>query len=138
MLRSIQALRATAAWLVIADHSLLNVVHNQSPTTMHLAGTLGSTGVYLFFVISGFIMVHICWKTFGQRAAVADFLRRRVIRIVPLYWFATVAAFAYHKVSATHGANAGLREPLYSLAFMPTMRALGTQRCRKAGHSATR
>ena len=118
-LHYIQALRAIAALLVVADHTLLNVVHDQSPTMTQLAGRLGSAGVYLFFVISGFIMVHICWKTFGQKRAAVDFLRRRVIRIVPLYWFATIAAFAYHRVSATHGANADLSELLYSLAFIP-------------------
>jgi hypothetical protein len=49
---------------------------------------LDNTGVYVFFAISGFIMVHICWGSFGQRGAAAELPRRRVIRIVPLYWLA--------------------------------------------------
>jgi exopolysaccharide production protein ExoZ len=116
----LQAARAFAAWLVIADHALLELSHNAPNNQVtHLAWSLGSAGVYVFFVISGFIMVHICWDNFGRRAAPADFLRRRIIRIVPLYWVATVAALAYHKVSATHGANSGWSDLAYSLTFIP-------------------
>ena len=119
-LHSLQAMRAIAAGLVITDHALLELSHNQPRNSVtQLAWTLGSAGVYVFFVISGFIMVHICWQSFGQRGAVATFLRRRVVRIVPLYWLGTVAALAYHRVSATHGAHAGWSELVYSLAFIP-------------------
>jgi peptidoglycan/LPS O-acetylase OafA/YrhL len=119
-IHSLQALRAVAAWLVIMDHSLLEISHNKigNPLT-HLAWTLGSSGVSVFFVISGFIMVHICWNGFGQRDATSRFLKRRILRIVPLYWLATLVALAYHKVSATHGAHDGWRELAMSLAFIP-------------------
>jgi exopolysaccharide production protein ExoZ len=119
-LHSLQAMRAVAAWLVVADHALLEITHNGSEDRItQFAWTLGSGGVYAFFVISGFIMVHVCWESFGRWAASADFLRRRIIRIVPLYWVATIAALAYHRVSATHGANAGWPELATSLAFIP-------------------
>jgi peptidoglycan/LPS O-acetylase OafA/YrhL len=119
-LNFLQALRAIAAWLVVVDHALFVVTHNelQNPATI-VAGTIGSIGVHVFFVISGFIMVHICWDDFGRRGAIANFLRRRIIRIVPLYWLATIAALAFHKVSATHGANAGWSELVRSLLFIP-------------------
>ncbi len=117
----LQTARAIAAWLVITDHALLELSHgalNSSAT--HLAWSLGSAGVDVFFIISGFIMVHISWERFGQRAAPADFLRRRVIRIVPLYWLATLAALAAHKLLwTTHGADAGWRDLAYSLSFIP-------------------
>ena len=65
-LHSLQALRAIAAWSVVADHALLEITKNQSANLVtHVAWTLGSTGVSVFFVISGFIMVHICWENFG-------------------------------------------------------------------------
>ena len=116
----LQAARAIAAWLVVTDHALLELSSNapNSPVT-HLAWSLGGAGVYMFFVISGFIMVHISWQSFGKRAASVDFLRRRVIRVVPLYWLATVAAFISHKIWATHGAHAGWMDLVYSLAFIP-------------------
>lgn len=116
----LQALRAVAAWLVVVDHALVDVTSAdaKNPITQ-LAWILGSIGVSVFFVISGFIMVLISWDDFGQRGATAKFLRRRIIRIVPLYWLATIAAFAFHKVSATHGADAGWSELLKSLLFIP-------------------
>jgi len=119
-LYSLQAVRALAAWLVIADHALLELAGNQpGDLVTHVAWTLGSAGVYAFFVISGFIMVHISWESFGREAAATNFLRRRVIRIVPLYWLGTVVALAYHRISATHGAHDGWLELLYSLTFIP-------------------
>jgi exopolysaccharide production protein ExoZ len=116
-LHYLQALRAIAAWLVVADHALLSVTHDdpRSPLTL-IAWMLGNSGVYIFFVVSGFIMVHISWDDFGRRRSAGRFLRRRVIRIVPLYWLATIGALAFHHVSATHGASAGL---ILSLLFIP-------------------
>ena len=126
-LHSLQALRAIAALLVVADHALLEITNNQSANpAIHVAWTLGSTGVSVFFVISGFIMVHICWENFGGLAAATNFLRRRVIRIVPLYWLATVAALAFHRISATHGAHDGWPELFYSLSFVPYSDAEGS------------
>jgi peptidoglycan/LPS O-acetylase OafA/YrhL len=117
----LQAARATAAWLVVTDHALLELSRNAPEDRLtQIAWSLGSAGVYVFFIISGFIMVHISWERFGQQAASADFLRRRIIRIVPLYWLATIAAFASHKLLwATHGAHAGWTDLAYSLAFIP-------------------
>ncbi len=45
------------------------------------------SGVDVFFVISGFVMV---WSTnAGARLSARDFMARRIIRIVPLYWVVT-------------------------------------------------
>lgn len=116
----LQAMRAIAAFLVVSDHALLQITDNRPENRIsHLAWALGDAGVYVFFVISGFIMVHICWENFGRRSAPADFLWRRVVRIVPLYWLATLAAMAYHRVSVTHGAHAGWSDLIRSLMFIP-------------------
>lgn len=84
---SIQYLRGLAAVLVLASHALLY------PLVEHeLAyGRLGWLGVILFFVISGFIMVAV---TGEGRFSALDFLRRRAIRVVPMYWAATLLAAA--------------------------------------------
>jgi exopolysaccharide production protein ExoZ len=119
-IHSLQALRAVAAWLVVTDHALLEITKNQSEDSVtRVAWALGSGGVSVFFVISGFIMVHICWDNFGGWTAATKFLLRRVIRIVPLYWLATVAALAFHRISATHGAHDGWPQLIYSLSFIP-------------------
>lgn len=84
---SIQYLRGLAAMLVLASHALLYPLAGP-----HLAySRLGWLGVILFFVISGFIMVVV---TGEGRFSPTDFLRRRFIRIVPMYWGATLLAAA--------------------------------------------
>ncbi len=81
----IQSLRACAAILVLASHALLYPLAEQSLAY----GRLGWLGVILFFVVSGFIMVAVT----GEGAFEArSFLRRRVLRVVPLYWAFTLAA----------------------------------------------
>ena len=84
---SIQYLRGLAAILVLASHALLY------PLTGHHLGfsRLGWLGVILFFVISGFIMVVV---TGAKNFSAGDFLRRRFIRIAPMYWGATLLAAA--------------------------------------------
>lgn len=91
---SIQYLRGLAAVLVLASHALLYpiVEHNL------VYGRLGWLGVILFFVISGFIMVVV---TGEGRFSPADFLRRRFIRIVPMYWGATLIAAALALLAPT-------------------------------------
>lgn len=47
----------------------------------------GTSGVDLFFVISGFIVVV---TTAGVDTKPFDFWRRRIVRVVPLYWLLTL------------------------------------------------
>jgi peptidoglycan/LPS O-acetylase OafA/YrhL len=75
-----------------------------------------SSGVDLFFVISGFIMVYTCWAKFGETGATAMFLRRRIIRIVPLYWMATALAIV---ILISHGQGMSLSWVTESFLFYP-------------------
>lgn len=87
-LYSVQYLRACAALLVLVAHSF----SYQIGTDRLIIPISGHAGVVLFFIISGFIMVYISGK--GPFHA-PTFLKRRAIRIVPLYWlFTSVAALA--------------------------------------------
>jgi exopolysaccharide production protein ExoZ len=79
---SIQYLRAFAVLLVIFHHA-----RNPKPW-LHNAlqsYTSGEAGVDIFFLISGFIMF-----TAARNEHYSDFLKRRVIRIMPMYWLATM------------------------------------------------
>jgi exopolysaccharide production protein ExoZ len=81
-LYSVQYLRACAALLVLVAHAFSYQIGADNP----IVGLAGHLGVMLFFVISGFIMVYISG---GGPFSALTFLKRRAIRIVPLYWLFT-------------------------------------------------
>jgi len=80
-LHALQYLRAFAAFIVVYSHATLQVPEWQSvlPAT-------GTYGVDIFFVISGFIMVYITKPTNTPK----QFIKNRIRRVVPLYWFFTL------------------------------------------------
>ena len=80
VITNLQALRAFAAAGVVFYHTAFVI-----PGAIHT----DFSGVMIFFVISGFIMTYI------TRSNAEGFLTNRLIRIVPLYWIATVFVFAY-------------------------------------------
>src|SRR5947209_399404 len=86
MLVHIQILRFFAALAVVAFHALgLAPKGFEAPDSLlSLALSYGGRGVDLFFVISGFI---IFYTTRDATLMPAGFLRRRIERIVPLYFF---------------------------------------------------
>jgi len=94
-LYNIQALRAFAVLLVVLLH-LLAVEGKYSSSGVLLPDFLriGISGVDLFFVISGFIMVAVTGvyplaATAERIGSARRFLILRVSRIYPLYWFVT-------------------------------------------------
>ena len=87
----VQYLRGIAAMLVVLHH-----LYFQSTQ-------LGPYGVKVFFVISGFVMWH---TTLLADISVTAFWRRRIVRIVPLYWIflsilLAVALFAPQYLNST-------------------------------------
>ena len=112
-LQSIQILRGLAAMLVVVYHiramEMLAIGNNGLSETPFLNAfvTNGYAGVDLFFVISGFIMVHV---TQGMKAGIRsslDFLFARVTRIYPLWWlFAAIMTgmfFVYNDFGLDEG-----------------------------------
>ncbi|RZL85974.1 MAG: acyltransferase [Sphingomonas sp.] len=121
---TIQVLRGIAALMVVIGHSqsaVAGVV--ASAGTVFARSTLvpWGAGVDLFFVISGFIIVHASTLLFGRPGARAEFLRRRLIRIVPLYWLVTTLFLVLLATAAWKGGNAlpSTEAILASYAFMP-------------------
>lgn len=86
-LTSLQSLRAIAALLVLLHHVMKMPGPASSAGVYALKLTFGpfcSSGVDLFFVISGFVIAH---SISSERAAPAHiFLAGRAIRIFPLFW----------------------------------------------------
>lgn len=87
MLTNIQRLRAIAAILVVMFHTNGTAAkYGYDTTWLWALQPWGSTGVDVFFVISGFIMVHIQQR---KGAGPLGFLQERLFRIVPMYWLLT-------------------------------------------------
>lgn len=90
---SIQALRALAVLLVIvyhiANHAfVINHVESWFDPVRHF----GFAGVDLFFVISGFIMIHTSRHAAGRSEERLPFIWRRLTRIYPTYWIVWIGA----------------------------------------------
>lgn len=81
---ALQILRGAAALAVAFAH--VPGLYETFP-----ASKFGAVGVDVFFVISGFIMVYSSRRLFGRPEGAATFLRRRLIRIVPLYWAVSIS-----------------------------------------------
>lgn len=73
--------------MVVWHHALIQVPGTTDFIPLSAWGW-GHLGVDLFFMISGFIMVHTTW---GKPVTPWQFISNRIRRIVPLYWTATLA-----------------------------------------------
>lgn len=121
MLLNVQALRGLAAFLVVFVHlaKLAQLAGLDPGVTV-----FGNSGVDVFFVISGLIMVV---TTSGRKQTPQGFLRNRATRIVPLYWTITFAVFAIALLapSLLQSTTADPVELAKSLTFIPYARADG-------------
>ena len=119
--RSIQFLRFVAASLVVLSHSMLAANDfsdgGVSRSTLYFAN-FGGSGVHIFFVISGFIMVYTSFLGGGTEFQSEVFLMRRFIRIYPIYW---VYAALYMLLHETLLGSYGLSVPdiIKSLLLFP-------------------
>lgn len=101
--------------MVVFFHAAIQV--GLTTGAMPLPG-IGATGVDIFFVLSGFVM----WRSTSERhAGAADFVKRRLIRIAPLYWLMTLvaAALALAAPSVLHSLRVEPGHLLASLLFVP-------------------
>jgi exopolysaccharide production protein ExoZ len=90
---AIQILRALAALAVAIGHgqSFIGIPMEKLGEPFGWSHLLPwGAGVDLFFVISGFIMVYSSERLFAAAGGAYDFIWRRLSRIVPLYWIATI------------------------------------------------
>jgi peptidoglycan/LPS O-acetylase OafA/YrhL len=117
---SIQVLRFIAASFVVAIHFSLELNKHVSHKFIILDG---NSGVDIFFVISGFVIA----LTSGSCSGGIDFLRRRIFRVVPLYWTMTIAVFtvAYFSPSVLYSTKANPLYLLKSLLFIPFAKEKG-------------
>jgi exopolysaccharide production protein ExoZ len=106
-IRNLQALRIYAAIPVILYH-----------TNFRLPGVrpIGVFGVHMFFLLSGYIMASIL------DTDSTAFIRRRLIRIIPLYWTLTLLLYSVawkfpHLMNATQALPSELFKSLFFVPF---------------------
>ena len=113
-IHSIQHLRGVAAIGVVYFHTKVYLADFAWP----LGRQFGYGGVDLFFVISGVIMM---MTTFDRRETPVGFYLKRILRVVPLYWAATLACVALFMIvpSAFLKQSASVQHILLSMLFVP-------------------
>ncbi|MCQ4161255.1 acyltransferase [Roseomonas sp. GC11] len=91
-LHTLDALRGLAAIAVMLFHISGDAFQNmfgQRPAGDAFAA--GYSGLDMFFVLSGFIILHVHRADLGRPWQVLSYLRRRLARIYPPYWAITLA-----------------------------------------------
>lgn len=123
LLTNIQLLRAVAAMAVVVVHAKTILPGAMLEGWAGRAVSVGHAGVDVFFVISGFIMVHVT----RPDTTPARFIGNRIVRIVPFYYLVTFATFALALVAPSL-MQATEADPVHlakSLAFVPFEKANG-------------
>jgi exopolysaccharide production protein ExoZ len=95
-------LRAYASVMVVLFHanSIAQSINPVGADT-HFASPLWWHSVIdLFFVMSGFLMVHMSRKLYGSWAGAAKFATKRLVRTPPLYWLYTLVTAAIFLILA--------------------------------------
>jgi exopolysaccharide production protein ExoZ len=112
-LNSIRILRAVTATTVIVHHVLIQG-----------GRAFGEFRVDVFFVLSGFV---IALALEAGTTSVREFVVSRVVRIVPLYWLATLLVFfgALLRPDLFNSTTADIHELLKSLFFIPYRKESG-------------
>jgi exopolysaccharide production protein ExoZ len=114
---SVQVLRFIAAFAVTLYHAHGAIrMHGGVPSEAAYGGPweLGASGVHIFFVISGFVMV-LTSTRHGKAIGPLTFLTRRFLRIYPIYWIAATVYLVVHWFMSTP----------YSLTLWQTLGAYG-------------
>ncbi|WP_168386033.1 acyltransferase family protein [Erwinia amylovora] len=112
---TIQWLRGLAALSVVVQHTAFK---SQQYNYNILNGyNIGSFGVDLFFIISGFIMCHVT----NENTKPIEFLKKRLTRILPLYWILSLAAFVIYIINPSLvNSSGGHTNIISSIFLLPT------------------
>jgi peptidoglycan/LPS O-acetylase OafA/YrhL len=109
-LRALDSMRGIAALIVMGGHvfwlSPLGGERHQLELPLRVAGSLaarlldGGAAVFFFFVLSGFVLALPYVGAVQRRLDVAEFVVRRVLRIMPTYWAATAVGLGLRALAS--------------------------------------
>lgn len=125
-IESLQIIRAAAALLVLASHASKDFIKKVPDYTDNfLIWKIGQAGVDIFFVISGFIMLYVAINAQQGIQSGLDFIKKRIIRVAPLYWIFTTLTLMVSLVipDAKNHNDTSLAYTLSSYFFIPYERS---------------
>jgi len=119
-IENIQALRGVAALAVFGAHlQQAETAYSGAMLTPEWL-QIGVTGVDLFFLISGYVMMHVTTNSTRGPGPSIQFLFNRAARIYPMYWIATLAlVILYMGKKYLFGENTSLGSPIASFFLAP-------------------
>jgi peptidoglycan/LPS O-acetylase OafA/YrhL len=102
-IENLQILRAFAAINVVIYHVIgISTSYGFEPTQLVFLEGWGANGVDIFFVLSGFVILH---SQLQRKRSAWVFFKLRIIRIVPVYWFITLAAVLMYSIIPSSSIN---------------------------------
>lgn len=123
---AIQALRGIAAVLVVIGHAFTETV--QAREDLVIPKFDFGIGVDIFFLISGFVMALSASRLATETSPAKEFILRRIIRIVPLYWLYSAGMLL--AIAALPGALNNSTTDVFSIVssflFIPHQNASGS------------
>ncbi|MBD2193879.1 MULTISPECIES: acyltransferase family protein [Calothrix] len=124
-LNSLQILRGIAALLVILIHGtgVVETAFNENYLDQYFY--MGNCGVDIFFVLSGFIIFYSNYNLIGDPSKFVSFIRKRIIRIYPIYWIVTLSILPAYAIipSFGQGDELNFNVILTSLFLIPNYRS---------------
>lgn len=121
IVEEIQLFRGVAALLVVLYHltGLLSVKFGYR--FLNSFFDFGFSGVDMFFVISGFIILYVHESDIGNRTKLLSFIKKRTIRIYPLYWLITLTILPVYFFVPTYGVGfeTQFKDIIFSLLLLP-------------------
>lgn len=117
----LEAGRGIAALLVVLHHagSILAEPRFFGRNAFHSHLGNFNVGIDFFFVLSGFIITWAHWRDIGQPAKVGGFLKKRFVRIYPIYWIILLPLCAAYL--ATPGSGRGSQHDLGNVLLSFTL-----------------
>ncbi len=127
-LLALQGLRAIAAAMVVQVHAVDNYVLKalmKGADDPGMGRGFGGLGVQLFFCISGYIIFKSTDSLPAGAAHAINFIKKRLIRVAPIYWIIT---FFYIAKMLVEGNPASLQDTVKSMFFIPYTNDIGLMR----------
>lgn len=121
----IQILRFVAAALVLITHATF--YYHERIDTAFGVWHAGEIGVPIFFAISGVVMVISSTRLASDAGGAREFMSRRLMRILPLYWLVTLAkvAIALAVPAVVNHNHFDAVHAIKSFLFIPAFNAAG-------------